>query len=67
MDENNKRVVYSASIPEWLADEMDEDALQNGYNRSDFIKMLYLNWKESQKEIEDFILTMAAEEAAERC
>ena len=61
------RQVYSVSLPAWLADEMDEDALQNGYNRSDFIKMLYLSWKEHRQEIEDFILTMAAEEAAERC
>ena len=66
MDENNKRVAYIASVPEWLADEMDEDALKSGNNRSDFIKMLYLSWKDGQQEIESFILTMAAEEAAER-
>lgn len=65
MDENNKRVAYIASVPEWLADEMDEDALRQHLNRSEFIKLIYLDWKERQADINEFIKTMAAK-AAER-
>ena len=59
------RQVYSVSLPAWIADEMDEDALSLHMNRSEFIKAIYLDWKERQADINDFLKTMAAE-AAER-
>ena len=59
------RQVYSVSLPAWLAEEMDEDALRQHMNRSEFIKAIYLDWKERQADINEFLKTMAAE-AAER-
>lgn len=58
--------IISIRLPAWLADELDADAEASGMNRSTFIKQLYLDWRETVIDIDEYITSMAAENAAER-
>lgn len=60
----NSKVV-TIRLPEWLAAEMDIDAAIEGLSRTEFIKFLYLAYKEHREEINNYISYMA-EETAER-
>lgn len=42
-------------LPEWLANELDIEAAAEGLNRTEFIKWLYLEHKERQIDIEQWL------------
>ena len=58
--------IITIRLPVWMVEQLDGDAIEQGVNRTEFIKRLYLGWKESQHDLEDYISFMAACDAAER-
>lgn len=47
--------LISIRLPEWLANELDIEAAAEGLNRTEFIKRLYLEHKERQIDIEQWL------------
>lgn len=47
--------LISIRLPEWLAKELDIEAAEEGLNRTEFIKRLYLEHKENQLNIEKWL------------
>lgn len=58
--------IISIRLPSWLIEQLDGDAREQGVNRTEFIKRLYLGWKDEQAELTEYIKFMAASDAAER-
>ena len=53
--------VVSIRLPAWLLKELDGDARALGLTRSEFIKSIFFGYKQSQREIDEYISYMAAE------
>ena len=58
--------ITTIRLPSWLIEQLDEDAKEQGVNRTEFIKRLYLGWKDEQADLAEYINFMAACDAAER-
>ena len=58
--------IITIRLPSWLVEQLDEDAREQGVNRTEFIKRLYLGWKDEQADLTEYINFMAACDAAER-
>lgn len=57
--------IITIRLPSWLIEQLDEDARAQGINRTEFIKRLYLGWKDEQADLAEYLKFMAAQGAAE--
>lgn len=58
--------IVTIRLPEWLLEKLDQDAADAGVSRTEFIKKLYISYKQDEAELEEYINAMAAESGRER-
>ena len=51
MDNKNKRVIMTISVPAWMAEQLTADAEKEAVSVSEFIRYVYIKYKLSYKAI----------------